>query len=299
MGLESVKELQIDTSTSLVAQGINSSAAVLIRNALADSLSTSFPITLVYDHHTIDSIAVHIVSVLDGSYKGNLIQQVQDEIKRLQSEIDLSKSQSSVLPTPSSIKHILLTGATGFVGCHLLENLLNSTQATIHCIVRATNDQKAHERVVNKMKEQHCLPADAYNRIIAHAGDLSASNLGLTSLSFMDSIDAIYHAGAVVNWILPYSQMKENVTGGTELIKVMAARGKKVPFHLISTIAASGVEMAIKEGGQSSLQGFGGYPLSKWASEQITLYARSQGLPVTIFRFIFFLFMLMIYCIYA
>lgn len=226
---------------------------------------------------------------MDGSLASltnNPLQQAYNDIEKLQSEIDLTNCLESPFPTPENIKNILLTGATGFVGCHLLSNLLQTTHATIHCIVRARDDQEAQQRVIKKLEEQKCLAPNVSTRIVAYAGDLSVSNLGIasSSLSFLESIDSIYHVGAVVNWVLPYSQLRENVTGGVEIIKMMAERKKKVPFHLISTIGAFAVDVANKEQDSPAMTGLGGYPQSKWASEQITLHARSKGLPVTIFR---------------
>jgi thioester reductase-like protein len=46
-------------------------------------------------------------------------------------------------------RHILLTGATGFVGAFLLYELLQRTQAKIHCLVRANNPDEGLKRLQN------------------------------------------------------------------------------------------------------------------------------------------------------
>lgn len=287
LGLRTIQEHTISLDSSLINQGMNSPGAVLLRNALTASLSLSIPITIVFEHPVPDLLAEHLLTLLadPSQHASKLLTQVQQDIIQISSEIDLSKTSTPSLPTPESVRTILFTGATGFVGCHLIAELLRTTHARIHCVVRASDDNTAHERVMSKLRSQLCWMQEAETRIIAHAGNLSALNLGISqgSLSFFESVDVIYHVGAVVNWILPYSQMRENITGGAEIIKMIAHSGRKIPFHLISTISAVYVDVVVK-GGQM-VEGFGGYPLSKWAGEQVAIHARAQGLPVTIFRY--------------
>lgn len=284
MELPNVGGLYFDHSLNLNSQGVNSSGAVAIRNALIDSLSIPLPITLVFEHNTLEALSEHIVSILKGSSSTDLLEQVQSDVDNFKAEIDLSNTNPCSFPSPIAIKSILLTGATGFVGSHLLAQLIISTQATIHCIIRAKDAIQAKERVIGKMKDQQCWTPEAEVRVVAHVGDLLLPNIGLSpsSLSILASIDFVYHAGAVVNWVLPYSQMKENVKGGIEIVRMLSERGRRVPFHFISSIGSFAVDMAKKEG--KDVIGLGGYPLSKWAAEQVLGYTRSKGLPVTIFR---------------
>ena len=287
-GLKEVKEHNISLASSLIEQGMNSSGSVLLRNALATSLSLPLPITVVFEYAAPESLADHLLSLLQddpSQQTKKLLEQVQEDIRKVCSEIDLHAAASLPLPTRENSRKILFTGATGYVGCHLVSELLRTTHATIHCVVRAQDDKTAHERVLAKLRSQLCWTQDAETRIVGHAGNLSAPNLGLSvqALGFFESVDAVYHVGAVVNWVLPYSQMRENVTGGAEIIKMIAKSGRKIPFHLISTISAFSVDVVMKGG--EMMEGFGGYPLSKWAGEQVAVYARTQGLPVTIYRY--------------
>jgi thioester reductase-like protein len=43
---------------------------------------------------------------------------------------------------------IFLTGVTGFVGIHLLQELLDTTGADIYCLVRAQDDFHAKEKLI-------------------------------------------------------------------------------------------------------------------------------------------------------
>jgi acyl carrier protein len=120
--------------------------------------------------------------------------------------------------------HILLTGATGFLGTHLLNDLLNQTQANIYCLVRASNLEQGIEKI-KKSRERYLLYNQPIsNRIIPVLGDLSQPFLGLTSDEFRalaSKIDVIYHNGASTNLVYPYSALKAvNVLSTQEVLRL-------------------------------------------------------------------------------
>jgi thioester reductase-like protein len=98
-------------------------------------------------------------------------------------------------------------------------------------------------------------------------------------------MDAIVHAGAVVNWLYPYGSLRAaNVLGTVELLK-LAVAGHEKPFHFVSTIST-----AQPDGDESSKLSYahacagGGYGLSKWVAEEIVRRAGDAGHPVAIYR---------------
>ena len=46
--------------------------------------------------------------------------------------------------------NILLTGSTGFLGIHILYELLNNTDSDIYCLIRSKNNQYSKDRLINK-----------------------------------------------------------------------------------------------------------------------------------------------------
>ncbi|HOE43949.1 MAG TPA: SDR family oxidoreductase [Rhodoferax sp.] len=46
---------------------------------------------------------------------------------------------------------IFLTGSTGFLGIHLLAELLSSSKASIHCLVRGLDADDGRRRIIEKM----------------------------------------------------------------------------------------------------------------------------------------------------
>jgi thioester reductase-like protein len=60
---------------------------------------------------------------------------------------------------------------------------------------------------------------DEWSRIRVVCGDLSRERLGLSEEVFAElahEVDAIYHNGAVVNTVLPYSALKQDNVDSTE-----------------------------------------------------------------------------------
>jgi amino acid adenylation domain-containing protein len=109
-------------------------------------------------------------------------------------------------------KAVLLTGVTGFVGIHLLKDLLLASTAKVYCLVRAGNEYYAMERINEGLRSYNIDIDDTLRkRIIPVTGDFSKEQLGLTDAKYHElihSIDIIYHSGSSVNFIEPYSYMK-------------------------------------------------------------------------------------------
>jgi nonribosomal peptide synthetase MxcG len=156
--------------------------------------------------------------------------------------------------------HVLLTGATGFVGRHLLGRLLERSDATIHCLVRAENARAAQERLSSRSE-----------RVVSVAGDLSLPRFGLPESAFQElaeRVDTVVHCGADVSRLRGYRNLREvNVRSTEELLRLAAV--STGAFHLVSTISATGT---------------GGYGLSKRAAEKLVEQAAGRGLRTAIYR---------------
>ena len=189
---------------------------------------------------------------------------------------------------------IFITGTTGFLGAHLLSTLLAETEATLYCLIRATDEEHALRRLVSVTK-QYALPLLDIDRIVPILGDLSEPLLGLTSATFQllaSEIQAIIHNGANVNLMSSYSNLKAaNVLGTQEVLRLAVTNGidktRVKPVHYIST---NGVFPMTNDGvctegivhDPSTLED--GYAQSKWVAENLILEARKRGLPVSILR---------------
>jgi thioester reductase-like protein len=200
------------------------------------------------------------------------------------------------LPGPvAEPKAILLTGATGFIGAFLLQELLATTNAKVYCIVRASSEAQAQQRLQRTLERYLLWDGLDSSRIVPVVGDLAQPRLGLSEAQFEHlarEIDIIYHNGAQVNFAYPYQWLKRTNVQGTEQVLRLATQAKIKPVHFVSTVAT------LSETGQSSdrvlreddsLDEYlpvygGGYVRSKWVAEKLILIAGARGLPVSIYR---------------
>ncbi|MFJ4622340.1 amino acid adenylation domain-containing protein [Streptomyces sp. NPDC088812] len=196
-------------------------------------------------------------------------------------------------PTAAGPAHVLLTGATGFLGAYVLRELLRRTDATVHCLVRARDDGHARRRLLEAADRYGVRDAVDGVRTAAVAGDLARPGLGLGPARYdalAGQVDAVYHCGASVNLALPYAELAAVNVSGTEEVLRLAARHRAVPVHHVSTVGVfSGPRLLGRavsaEEPLPPVDGLRhGYAQSKWAAESLVHQARLRGLPVTVHR---------------
>lgn len=200
---------------------------------------------------------------------------------------------------PPELGRVLLTGATGFIGVHLLHELVTWADATVHCAVRAGSAREARDRLIAAL-DRHALEAPpVMRRVVAVPCDLALPRLGLTPAEFADlagSVDTIIHNGALVNLILAYaSHRPANVAGTAEILR-LAARGAPKRLHYVSTLGVFPVPAPGEAAGPPGAPVAGehepwewsvppdGYSQSKWVAEKLLVLARARGIPSTVYR---------------
>lgn len=197
-------------------------------------------------------------------------------------------------------RHILLTGATGFVGIHLLHDLLRDhTEAMIYVLIRAHDTEQALEKLKDTLSNYDLyIPATAWQRIVPIPGDFNKEKLGINPKDYAflsENMDVIYHSGSSVNFIEPYSYMKSPNVEGLRSIIDLAANKRTKCLVLLSTISVYSWghvftgKTVMEEGDDISqnLQSVSrdiGYVRSKWVMEAIADLAADQGLPVITYR---------------
>jgi amino acid adenylation domain-containing protein/thioester reductase-like protein/non-ribosomal peptide synthase protein (TIGR01720 family) len=139
-------------------------------------------------------------------------------------------------------KNILLTGGTGFLGSHMLAELLANTDATLFLPVRGSSQNIAEERFTKKMTFYFGEDfLNTYkNRLSVIRSDLSEDQLGMEISkynSLMDGVDAIVHTAANVKHMGTYRELHKDNVISTEKLLELAVTGKKKDFHYISTIS--------------------------------------------------------------
>ncbi|WP_405177201.1 amino acid adenylation domain-containing protein [Nocardia sp. NBC_01377] len=187
---------------------------------------------------------------------------------------------------------LLLTGATGFLGAHLLRELLDNTAREVFCLVRATDRADGLRRLRAALASYDLANDDLPDRVTAVPGDLAEPRLGLDRASFdtlAGRLSAIVHNGALVNHLATYGQLRAANVGGTREVLRLAASARAIPVHLVSTLDAvlgpdrtgfvdENTEITATEVNRH------GYVAGKWVAEQLVLRAGERGLPVAVYR---------------
>ncbi|MEV6683837.1 amino acid adenylation domain-containing protein [Streptomyces sp. NPDC051130] len=190
-------------------------------------------------------------------------------------------------------RRVFLTGATGYLGLHLVEQLLRRTDAEVVALCRARDEEHALERLKEGFALYEIDVEDQLHRVSAVTGDLAEPRLGLTQEQWDDlaaTVDVIYHNGALVNFVYPYSALKAANVGGTQRVLELACTTRLKAVHHVSTIdtlLATHMPRPFLENDAPLHSAVGvpaGYTGSKWVAEKVVDEARRRGIPVTVFR---------------
>ena len=212
------------------------------------------------------------------------------------------------LPRPSAeVRTVLLTGATGFLGRYLALDWLERmdlVDGKVIALVRAKTDEDARARLDTTFDSGDLKLLAHYRELAADhleviAGDKGEANLGLDQQTWQrlaDTVDLIVDPAALVNHVLPYSELfGPNALGTAELIRI-ALTSKQKPYTYVSTIGVGDQIEPAKFTEDADIRVISptrkindsyanGYGNSKWAAEVLLREAHDLcGLPVAVFR---------------
>lgn len=264
--------------------GGHSLLVVALAAGIRAKIGLDIPLTTLMGHHTVADLTVVIADPDMGEARPDRIDVVVD------SEPDTDLPVLTAPPPTGPVHRPLLTGATGFVGAFLLRELLDRTDATVHCLVRASGPTEAWKRIEEALRAYRLWEPGLAARIVAVPGDLARPRLGLdpgTWERLATEIDAVYHGGARVNHAEPYRRLKAaNVDGTREVLRFARDRRTK-PVHFLST---AGVPVddeaapAVRLAPLSAERWITGYAASKWVAECLVERSARQGVPTRVYR---------------
>ena len=183
--------------------------------------------------------------------------------------------------------HVLLTGATGFLGAHVLQQLLTKN-VSVHVLVRS------RERFARRISYYfNALDLSAVDVVI---GDIEKPQFGLSSESYAaltKTIDTVIHTAANVHHAGDYTDLARTNVQGTQHVIAFCMQAGAVLNH-VSTTSLHGAGTVIEDHkdatfdettlyvGQHYVDNV--YIHSKYEAERAVLKARKAGLAANIFR---------------
>lgn len=180
-------------------------------------------------------------------------------------------------------RRVLLTGATGFLGVHLLARLLEAGLDVV-CLVRGSGDRV--EAAADRWSVS--LPA----RWTCCSGDLLEPGLGLSSGVWGElarSVDTIVHGAGVVDLLAPLQALWPIHVEATAELMRLQAEGCTTTLHHVSTLSVA-VARAEPEVWFRASHGLragvihGGYGASKWAAERLVRAVDGRSGPAVVWR---------------
>ena len=200
---------------------------------------------------------------------------------------ELIRHNSNVLHT-REIKYVLLTGATGFLGSHVLRELLRKKMHVI-CLVR--NEKKLEATL------KYYFPVGyEYFRYNVMIGDIEKPKFGMSDEDYellVQKVDMVIHTAANVNHAGNYVDFERtNVLGTQNVIDFCKLAGATLQHTSTASVHGAGtVEQNNPDAkfdefsldvGQNYTQNV--YIHSKYKAEERVLLAREEGLRANIMR---------------
>ena len=217
-------------------------------------------------------------------------------------EIDISKPISYSLEEINEKneipKNILLTGSTGFLGSHILAEILNKyDKVNVYCLVRSkphkTNEERLKEILNYYFGEKYDLLIGT--RIIPLEGDLARERLGIKPdlyKELLEKIDTVINVASLVKHFGDYNLFyNSNVLSAINIIQF--AREANASINHISTTSVSG-NFLVKNDivydytendfyiGQNYKDNV--YVRTKFEAENEMFKAMNEGMNINIFR---------------
>ncbi|WP_433937097.1 myxochelin non-ribosomal peptide synthetase MxcG [Sorangium cellulosum] len=270
-------------------RGGQSLQTIQVANRLSVDLGREIPVAMVFRHPTVSALARALEQAqgpaqASGGHPAAMLAdaELSDDV------VPLSLASAGPRRRP---RQVVLTGASGFVGAHLLHELLTRTEAQVVCLVRAESAAHADERLRRALLSQRLPLAGFDARVLPVPADLAQPRLGLSAERFNQlaaESDAIYHNAAVVSVMRDYRSLRAaNVLGTREMLR-LAATARPKPLHHVSTLAVAPPVAASPEVPEAFVPPHpglrDGYQQSKWVAERLVQQAGERGLPVAVYR---------------
>lgn len=144
---------------------------------------------------------------------------------------------------------ILLTGSTGYIGAHIVSNLLAESGESLNVLVRARDPLEARQRLWHSLQlhmDGQRFEDVMHGRVRVFLGDLTNSRFGLADDEYralVRSTDSVVHCAASLNRKSEKSCLNVNLRGTLEVIQ-FARRAREDHglrrFSHVSTVAVAG-----------------------------------------------------------
>ncbi|KAI5205354.1 acetyl-CoA synthetase-like protein [Aureobasidium subglaciale] len=297
------KELgvSLDPDTDFYQAGIDSLQSTRMWSSIKKQINLggnhkSLSRNVLYETANIRGLATHLHSLRTG--ESNTQDNEITVMQQLIAKYSDFKQHEPCEATTDSKDIVLLTGATGTVGIHILTKLVKRENVSaVWAIVRASSVSQASDRISDALSSRDLFLTETERaKIVPFLGDLSKSDLGLDRETFQkltSQLTHVIHSAWAVNFNLGVKSFEEqHIKGAYNLIQICLSTRTPKPakfFFCSSVSSAAGTpsDQKVQEGPVPQLeyaQGTG-YGRSKLVTERIVHNAmKSTGMYARVLR---------------
>lgn len=246
-----------------------------------------------YQFPTIRQLSNHIASTQKTGKQIN--EDVLNNVNEIVKKLDIS----SKAHLKNDKKTILITGTTGFLGAHLLAEMLNTPEniSKIYCLVRSKNNLTPQQRLEETMKFYFENKYDEIlNKLVTVIeSDITKEDLGIRPIMYKisEKVDEVIHCAANVKHYGKYEEFeKVNIKGTKNIIEF--CKKNNANLHYISTMTIS-ANYLLEQTNKDTIftersffenQNFDDnvYAKSKLLAEECVLSSIPKGLNATVYR---------------
>ncbi|KAL4807941.1 putative NRPS-like enzyme [Aspergillus unguis] len=278
------------------AAGVDSLKAIHLRRLILREFSIPEPKDLgqnvVFETGCVRALAGRIVALQNGTQvQGKDDIEVMKELVSKYSTLRIHGLDSRLkywtrprFPNGRPGRGVILTGATGSLGVHILHQLLNDeTVSVIYCLTRRDDPQRAILQTLHQ-KSLPATPAQT-SKIIALKAPLHEFDMGISPSTIEEmkhSVSLIIHTAWPVNFTLPLHTFEPHIAGLSHLLdfsmSVYASQPAVTLFcSSVSTAFAAKHHSVPEEPLDLSSSLKMGYAQSKLVGEHIITNARKSG----------------------
>ena len=248
----------------------------------ASSDGVHFALQDVFDHPTAALLALHIS---EGSKP--VTQHNEEDYAAIHQLLKGNTITDGTTVSKQSLGDVLITGATGWLGAHVLDAFLTKEQGTAYCLVRGADIADSQRRLHKTLDNYFGSKYAGCDRIVTLYGDITQP------IVLEAPVNTIFHCAALVKHYGSYQASHDiNVQGTLNVIAL--AKEKRARLLHISTTSVSGNSFDndpdFPETVFSETSLFIGQPLenvyvrSKFEAEVAVLKARLDGLEAAVIR---------------
>ncbi|KAF7115496.1 hypothetical protein CNMCM5793_002454 [Aspergillus hiratsukae] len=225
--------------------GVDSLQVLQLARVLSASVKETIEARSIYSYPTIAQLSSFINSLAGSSLNGTAVTSTEADTLGLCSALVHKYTQDLPCPTPdkplpaATNQTIIITGATGALGCYLLDLALANQDITkIYCFNRTSD---ARERQIAASSARGLSTDFPPSRVEFLTVDLSSSatfNLPEEIATCLAStVDRIIHNAWPVDFNQSIASFEPHLCGVRHLINFAAAAAKRIPITFVSSVS--------------------------------------------------------------